>query len=354
MAIPGLFAENNFIETRKPNVRVQRAAEVLRGGELVAFPTETVYGLGADATQSAAVEKIFAAKGRPATNPLIVHVAGIETARKFAADWPASAEKLAARFWPGPLTVVVPKSAEIVDEATAGLASVGLRMPNHPLALELLREFGGPIAAPSANRSNRVSPTTAAHVQADLGERVELILDGGPCRVGIESTVLDLSVAPPRLLRPGAVAREAIEAVIGPIEVGAPSAKAGVAAKSPGMQALHYAPVSPCFHFATEQTPQVLRAIERSGERIILLARSELRLKSGADWAPGRAATILKMPDNPETYARECYARLREADDAGPSAILIEMPPARPEWSAVSDRLSRAARPVEAWPGLRG
>src|SRR4051812_1359954 len=182
---------------------IRRAAQVLRSGGLVAFPTETVYGLGADATNADAVAKIFAAKGRPSTNPLIVHVADAATARRYATDWPVAASRLAERFWPGPLTLVLPKAMSIVSAVTAGLGTVGLRVPNHPLALQLLQDFSGPVAAPSANRSNRVSPTTAQHVRDELGDSVDVILDGGPCAVGIESTVIDLTTAPrPTLLRP--------------------------------------------------------------------------------------------------------------------------------------------------------
>src|SRR5947207_9629696 len=184
---------------------IGKAVEILRAGGLVAFPTETVYGLGADATNAEAVAKIFAAKGRPATNPLIVHVADVDTARRFAASWPLAASHLAEQFWPGPLTLVLPRSPAIVPAVSAGLRTVGLRVPNHPLALQLLQQFGGPVAAPSANRSNRVSPTTAQHVRDELGDAVDLVLDGGPCAVGIESTVLDLTGDRPAILRPGGV-----------------------------------------------------------------------------------------------------------------------------------------------------
>src|SRR4051812_42279543 len=196
---------------------IEEAAQLLRSGKLAAFPTETVYGLGADATNAAAVRKIFAAKGRPATNPLIVHVSGVDVAKRYAAHWPDTARRLGERFWPGPLTIVVPKVASIVSDVTPGRKTVALRVPDHPLALELLRAFDGPVAAPSANRSTRVSPTTAQHVRDELGDRVDLILDGGPCKVGIESTVLDVSTDTPTILRPGGLSREAIEEVIGPV-----------------------------------------------------------------------------------------------------------------------------------------
>ncbi|MBI4873456.1 MAG: threonylcarbamoyl-AMP synthase, partial [Acidobacteria bacterium] len=198
---------------------IQRAAELIRAGRLVAFPTETVYGLGANALDAAAVEKIFAAKGRPSTSPLIVHVDSEEMARTLARQWPDAAHVLVRRFWPGPLTLVVPKRECVPDVVTAGLATVGLRAPSHPLALALIRAAGVPIAAPSANRFTGLSPTTAEHVRRGLGEAADLILDGGPTVVGIESTVLSLAGQRPLLLRPGMVSREAIEALIGPLEL---------------------------------------------------------------------------------------------------------------------------------------
>ncbi len=219
---------------------VEQAAEILRHGGLVAFPTETVYGLGADATNVAAVAKIFATKGRPSTNPLICHVADESMAKRYAASWPAAASQLAARFWPGPLTIVVPKASSIVPGVTAGLDSVGLRAPDHKLTLELIRLFNGPIAGPSANRSNHVSPTTAQHVRDEFGDAIDMILDGGSCSVGIESTVLDLSTPRPTLLRPGGISREQIESIIGPIEMPSAVASATGPAKSPGQHPVHY------------------------------------------------------------------------------------------------------------------
>src|SRR6476661_9367977 len=182
---------------------IEQAAEVLKRGGLVAFPTETVYGLGADARNSDAIKKIFALKGRPSTNPLIVHVSGVAMAKVYSSRWPHQARVLAQNFWPGPLTLVLPKTKEIVPEATAGLDTVALRMPDHPMAIELIRKFDGPLAAPSANRSTHVSPTTAEHVRREFGNDLKLVIDGGPCKFGIESTVLDLTTNAPRILRPG-------------------------------------------------------------------------------------------------------------------------------------------------------
>lgn len=215
----------------------------------MAFATETVYGLGADATNPSAVKKIFAAKGRPSTNPLIVHISDATSAKRYAAHWPENAERLAAAFWPGPITLVVPRGPLIANEVSAGLDTVGLRSPDHPLALRLLREFDGPIAAPSANRSNHISPTTAGHVRSELGSVVDLILDGGPCRIGIESTVIDLSGPAPIILRPGQVTRQQIESCIGSVRISGETIDAESPAHSPGQQLVHYAPESPAFRF---------------------------------------------------------------------------------------------------------
>jgi L-threonylcarbamoyladenylate synthase len=320
------------------NGEIGRAVAVLRRSGLVAFPTETVYGLGADATNADAVAKIFAAKGRPATNPLIVHVADAATARRFAADWPPAASHLAEQFWPGPLTLVLAKSPCIVPAVSAGLATVGLRVPNHPLALQLLREFAGPVAAPSANRSNRVSPTTARHVRDELGDAVDLVLDGGPCVVGIESTVLDLTGPLPMILRPGAVSREQIEAVVGPVNVVPPLASLDAPAASPGQHPVHYAPRTPAVRFETIQ--RGLIHVETDGIPNGLMAVGTIDyLKK---W--GR---IVAMPKVPEVYARNFYAVLRELDGMGLNTIFIEVPPDRPEWAAVRDRILRATEPLE-------
>ena len=300
---------------------IQNAADILRRGGLVAFPTETVYGLGADATNPAAVARIFTAKGRPSTNPLIVHVADEATAQKYAAEWPDLARQLAARFWPGPLTIVVERGAGIVDAVTAGGTTVGLRVPNHPVAMELLRAFGGAVAAPSANRSEHVSPTLASHVADDLGDRVDLILDGGPCGVGIESTVVDVSQGNVRMLRLGGVSVGALEKVVGPVSVQT-RGPTGPAA-SPGQHARHYSPTTPAFRFTADQRAMVIGQAESEGAAI---------LPTGSDQAE---------------YARDLYRRLRELDDGGHAAIYIEMPPEVPEWAAVRDRLLRATMPVQ-------
>jgi L-threonylcarbamoyladenylate synthase len=313
-------------------VRIEQAVEILRRSGLVAFPTETVYGLGADATDSAAVAKIFAAKGRPSTNPLIVHVADAGVGRRYAASWPEEAEKLASQFWPGPLSLVVSKAPSIVDAVTAGRATVGLRVPDHPLALELLRAFDGPIAAPSANRSNHLSPTTAQHVRDELGDRVDLILDGGPCRVGIESTVLDLSGHTPTILRPGGVSREQIEAVIGPVALCAGTAPADQPASSPGQLAVHYAPRTPAFRFEPSQRGQIDVDLGGAKSGLVVVSPMDVVEKSGR---------IVALSCRPEVYARHLYDVLRELDAMSLAAIFIELPPDEPQWTAVRDRIIR-------------
>lgn len=329
---------------------IERAVEILQSGGLVAFPTETVYGLGADATSAAAVSRIFAAKGRPSTNPLIVHVADAHVAQRYAAAWPEAARELARRFWPGPLTLVLPKTAQIPAIVTAGLNTVALRVPNHPLALELLRKFDAPVAAPSANRSMQVSPTTAQHVHDELGEAVDLILDGGPCVVGIESTVLDLTslmsptTAPPTILRPGGVSREQIESLIGPVRIFQGSVDPKTAAASPGQHRRHYAPRTPAYRFEAEERERFMQHVAGQAGEVILLViagfKTTIRKRRGAE------VSAVAMPPSPVAYARNLYAALRQADRTGPSAIYVEMPPDRPEWHAVRDRLSRATQPL--------
>lgn len=310
---------------------LERAAEILRAGGLVAFPTETVYGLGALALEPAAVRRIFEAKGRPARNPLIVHVSSVEQARRVTAAWPEAAQRLADRFWPGPLTLVLPRAAIVPPEVTGGLEAVGVRLPGHPLARALIERVGAPLAAPSANLYTGVSPTSAAHVAKGLAGRIDAILDGGETTVGIESTVLDLSGDRPTLLRPGAVAAAEIEEVIGPVErVGG---EIEAALPSPGLARRHYAP----------------RA------RVLLLTAQELGARaSGAGPRvgvmalqpppPRRAATRwVAMPDEPRAYARQLYRTLHAMEDAGVEELWIEWPPEEAEWEGVRDRLRRAA-----------
>jgi L-threonylcarbamoyladenylate synthase len=307
---------------------IARAVDLLRAGELVAFPTETVYGLGADALNAAAVAKIFAAKGRPADHPLIVHLPEAEQLTAWARDIPREAIALGRAFWPGPLTLILKREEGVPD--------VGLRVPGHPLALELLQAFGGGVAAPSANRFGRISPTTAAHVREELGERVALVLDGGPCRVGIESTILDLSRGTPVILRPGAIGAEDIARVIGrPLTPpGAPTPQA--APRVSGSLVAHYAPRTPLRIVPGATLRDVINAMRHSGRPCGVMAHSLLPLA-------GEPYRWRMLPAEPAGYAHDLYAALRELDAAGLDTILVEAPPAGADWLAVRDRLNRAA-----------
>lgn len=324
---------------------IVQAVEALKGGGVVAFPTETVYGLGADATNLKAVRKVFSIKGRPATNPVIVHVADAEIAKRYASSWPESATKLAEKFWPGPLTLILPKTDAIVTAATAGRKTVGLRAPDHPVAQELLRQFDGPVIGPSANRSSRVSPTTADHVREEMGNKIDLVLDGGPCKVGIESTVLDLSVTPPKILRPGAIFKWQIEAVIGPVEMFEGSVAAGTSAPGPGMQGAHYAPITPTYRFDTARAQKVADwCIKNPDKAAIILRLGPVKSDDPIPLALSMNQRQVIMPKQAADYARQMYAALRHADRQNPAAMWVEMPGDDPQWLAVRDRLMRATR----------
>ena len=338
-------------------VVVEHAAALLRRGGLVAFPTETVYGLGANALDPVAVAAIYAAKGRPAWNPVIAHVPDVAAARLLTRQWPPAADRLAAAFWPGPLTMVLPKAAHVPDEATAGLDAVAVRVPAHPVALALLRAAGVPIAAPSANRFTRVSPTTAQHVQSSLGDRVGLILDGGRSTVGIESTVVDLTGPDAVILRPGMISAADIELALRGSGVAvrrvittvphAASTDSGAnsapAQRSPGMADRHYAPRADVWLFDPEQQSEIAAALTvalaaqspATGLVTALLRTTTLSVRDGA---------IVRMPDEPAAYARELYAALHAADAADASLIVIERPPDDDRWAGLRDRLARAAR----------
>lgn len=312
---------------------LEHAAAILRSGGLVAFPTETVYGLGAHALDDAAVRRIYAAKGRPAHNPLIVHVADAQAASALCARWPPAAEALAARWWPGPLTLVLPKRAEIPDSVTAGLDTVAVRVPAHPLALALLGASALPIAAPSANRSGALSPTTAAHVERGLGDRVDLILDGGPTPVGIESAVVSLAADPPLLLRPGTIALERLRETVS--ELTRPTATdEGGPLPSPGMLERHYAPRARLLLVTRDELAAAAREHESEGAVGALLLAGD---------APD-AMHVVRMPGDTAAYAARLYAALHDLDDAGCATILVETPPLDTEWTGVRDRLTRAAR----------
>jgi L-threonylcarbamoyladenylate synthase len=317
---------------------INEAAALIRQGRLVAFPTETVYGLGANALDAGAVQGIFSAKGRPEYNPLIVHVADSEQARRYVTIWPESARRLAAAFWPGPLTLVLPKQPQIPANVTASLDTVAIRVPAHPVALALLRAAHLPIAAPSANLFSELSPTTAAHVLKGLGDRVDLILDGGPTAIGIESTVLDLSAARPVILRPGLLSSQELAEVLGR-EVAVSNGKAAASAPrpSPGLSDRHYAPRAQLLLFRPENRREIAaqaRQAVQSGRLVGALLLTPL------DASPQH---VMAMPHDTAGYARLLYAALHALDDLGCDLILVEQPPDTAAWQGVRDRLERAA-----------
>jgi L-threonylcarbamoyladenylate synthase len=320
---------------------VRDAARLLREGGLVAFPTETVYGLGANALDARAVERIYVAKGRPSFNPLIVHLADVTQVERVARDWPERAAALARAFWPGPLTMVVPKRAGVPDSVTAGLPSVAVRIPSHPVAHAILAAADIPVAAPSANRSTMVSPTTAQHVAKSLGDRVDLIVDGGPTTVGIESTVVDLTTDSPVLLRPGAISPEQLGAVLG-VAVPRATAEAGDASDapraSPGMMERHYAPRARVVLCDAADVADAIDEEARGGSVGAMVVRARA----------GTGTLRVQMPADAARYAARLYATLHALDDAGVNAIVIERVPSSADWDAVRDRLQRAARNVSS------
>jgi L-threonylcarbamoyladenylate synthase len=316
---------------------VHRAAQALQAGEVVALPTETVYGLAANALDAKAVARIFEIKGRPAHNPIIVHVASLEMARRCVADWPVLAEKLAKAFWPGPLTLVLRRAQAIPDVVTAGGLTVGVRWPSHPLIQAVIRKCGFPLAAPSANLSNRVSPTSAEHVRKQLGGKIRLIIDGGPSQVGIESTVLDVSIHPPRLLRPGTIHEQGLLAVTGELASG--SGEGASVLKSPGLLRKHYSPKAKLVVWSWRDEQELRMRTAACGvrsDRIHVIAHT--RVPSGENY--GRVSVI---PHDAGAFARAMYAELHQCDDAAAELIVVEAPPASVEWRAVADRLRRAA-----------
>ncbi len=306
-------------------------------GGLVAFPTETVYGLGARALDADAARRIFAAKGRPETHPLIVHVAGEADARSLAGEWSARAERLARAFWPGPLTLVVPRGSAVPAVVAGGGDSIAVRAPAHPVARALLRRLGEPIAAPSANRYQTISPTRAEHVVKSLGDAVALVLDGGPCDAGIESTVIDVTGARPRVLRPGALSLAALRAVAPDIERGEAVAAEDALRPSPGMDARHYAPRARLVVAGT-RAQAVSEAVARASEneRVGLVVRGEVQ-------ATALRIDVRVLPDEPTAFAAALFATLHALDDEGAATIVVEAVPAAEAWWAVADRLKRAS-----------
>lgn len=315
---------------------IAAATQALRDGRLVAFPTETVYGLGADARNAAAVREVFVAKGRPADHPVIVHVPDAQEARRWAGDFPSGAQRLADAFWPGPLTLIVPRAAHVDDVVTGGQDSVGLRVPSHPVARALLAHFGGALAAPSANRFGHVSPTTASHVADDLGERVALILDGGECPVGIESSIVAFTLHGPVLLRPGGVPVADLERVLGsPLQGSVTDAP-----RASGTLPSHYAPRTPANLVAADALAAEVALLTERDERPAVLARLAL---PPADFD----GVWLAAPHDAQAYAHDLYANLRRLDHVNADVLVIEDVPDGSDWLAVRDRLIRATRRVD-------
>lgn len=316
---------------------VRRAAELLRAGRVVALPTETVYGLAANALDARAVSRIFEIKGRPAHNPIIVHVSDLAMARQCVAEWPALAGRLARAYWPGPLTLVLHKSDAIPEIVTAGGRTVGVRWPSHPFIQAVIGACGFPLAAPSANPSNRVSPTSAAHVKKALGDKVALIIDGGQSQIGIESTVLDVTTRPPRLLRPGIIHEEALVAVAGELQVesgGGPGLL-----ESPGLLRKHYSPRARLVIWSWRDERELRARAVGTGvnnDRICVVAHTH----APADPGFGRVSVI---PHDAAAFARAIYAELHQCDEAGAELIVVEALPETGEWRAIRDRLNRAA-----------
>jgi L-threonylcarbamoyladenylate synthase len=335
---------------------VRHAAERLRAGEVVALPTETVYGLAANALDPRAVAKIYELKGRPAHNPIIVHVDGLDMARRCVRGWPTTAERLAGAFWPGPLTMVLPRAAAIPDLVTAGGETVGVRWPQHPFMREVIRACGFPLAAPSANLSNQLSPTNAEHVRKQLGDRLRLIVDGGDANVGIESTVVDLTASPPRVLRPGMIHEESLAAALGDSQSSIADSQ-GTAAnwrltigdrrlpdsagalRSPGLLPKHYSPKARLLVLAWRDEAELRAKLSQLGvapAAAWVLAHSHVPLGGGF-------GAVSVIPHDAEAYARALYAELHRCDEQGAACIVAEAPPDAPEWRGIADRLRRAA-----------
>lgn len=310
--------------------------ELLRAGEVVSLPTETVYGLAANAFDARAVARIYEVKGRPAHNPIIVHAASEQMVKRCVSDWPGAAEKLARAFWPGPLTLVLPRAEPVPDIVTAGGRTVGVRWPSHPFIQAVLRECDFPLAAPSANLAGRISPTNAEHVQKQLGDRIPLIVDGGQSQVGIESTVLDLTTIPPRLLRPGMIHETALLAVLENLTSGAGGT--GGILKSPGQLPKHYAPKARLLtiRWKNEGDLKVQLASQKAKlAKCHVIAHTNIPSQGGF-------ARVSVIPHDVEAFARAMYAELHRCDDFGAETIVVEMPPDTIEWRAIADRLKRA------------
>jgi len=317
---------------RATQQEIDSAVQALRDGELVAFPTETVYGLGANAADPAAVRRIFEAKGRPESHPVIVHLDSPRYLHRWVNDVPSAAQQLAERFWPGPLTLIMPKGANVHEIVTGGQDTIAIRVPSHPMAQQLLTAFGGGIAAPSANRYGRLSPTRPEHVRDELGDSVKVVLDGGECQIGIESTIVSCIGEVPRLLRPGAVTLTQLKTVLPDLT----DAAASDAPRVPGDQRVHYAPLSPLAIVASDEIDSRAEALSAGGHRIAVLAQ---RLPMHTY----RFVTWINAGRRPDAYAHDLYANLRTLDTAGCAQILVQDVPADERWAAIRDRLARAA-----------
>lgn len=323
------------------NDDIARAAGILRSGGIVAFPTETVYGLGADALNPQAVARVFAIKRRPPDHPLIVHLPDVSYLKGWACDIPRAAYRLAEKFWPGPLTLILKRSAIVPDNVTGGQDSVGLRVPGHPVALALLEKFGGAVAAPSANRFGHVSPTRAEHVLEELGSEVDMILDGGPCQVGLESTIVSLLDARPLILRPGIISRSMLAEALGEeVETGTAEK---INLRAPGMLASHYAPRTPLHKVPSAELYERAFALVTQGQRVGVLTRQEGVHKPVLSPVEGPGLYYYLLPDDPKDYAHELYDTLRKADARRLDMLLIEELPQDEAWLAVRDRVTRAA-----------
>ena len=328
---------------RATQTEIEAAVEALRAGDLVAFPTETVYGLGANAQNPAALRKIFEAKGRPPHHPLIVHLDSVKYLHRWTRKMTPEAEKLAARFWPGPLTLVVPKAPHVLDAVTGGQDTIAIRVPGHPMAQQLLTAFGGGIAAPSANRYGRLSPTRAEHVRDELGDAVKIVLDGGECPVGIESTIVSCVENPVRLLRQGAVTLSQLRGAVGDVVVGADPSSPRV----PGSTLAHYAPVTPLEIVAGDALEIFAGSLNDQGERVAVLAmRLPLRTLPLVTW--------INAGRKPQMYAHNLYSHLRTLDKAGCAKILVQEVPADERWDAIRDRLQKAAASNAAMDEMSG
>lgn len=322
---------------------IKSASTLLKTGQLVAFPTETVYGLGCDAANAEALARLYRVKGRPGDHPVIVHLASTDQLKDWALEVPEQALALAEKFWPGPMTLILKKSHKVLPSVSGGQDTVGLRIPSHPVALALLKEFASGVAAPSANRHGKISPTTAEHVKSELGDLVAKVLDGGQCAVGIESTIIDLSGDTPRILRPGMITMQEIEAVLKSSgcqkeksEEKSGNSASAVAPRAPGTLSSHYAPSTGLKLFSHENLPRALATAENLMMKVAVMAFSDpIKCSAIITWS--------QLSEDPAQCARQLYATMRELDVSGADYIIAEAPPELPEWMGILDRLRRAA-----------